>query len=719
MKRIFTVALRAMAAVCAFAAFIPAARLGALSPGKAITQYRRDVWLPKDGLPQSSVDSMVQTRDGYIWLGTQEGLARFDGVRFVVFDKKNVPEIRHNRILSLLEDRSGTLWIGTEGGGVTRLKDGVFSALGVHDGLPDGIATALAEGADGAIWIGTPHGLARISSTDRKIHVFNTSSGLPSDAIRSLRRGVDGTLWIGTVDAGLARYRDGAFASVADASENGGLPGNSVDSILDTGAGGLWVGTNHGLAHVKDGRVTPHGTALPGGPVSPIRSLCMDRDGSLWIGTNGEGLVRLMDGRFERYGTGEGLSDDLVGSLLEDREGNMWAGTQDGGVTRLADGAFTPLSVSEGLSHDVVWAIAQDRAGAIWLGTKEGGVNRLTADGALTHLGAKEGLSDEGIQAIFEDRDGSMWFGTRRGGLDHFANGRVRAFRTADGLTSESVSAVLRDRAGTLWIGTRNGGLLRLRDGGRIERVIDSGAPPSGSSIYAIFESRSGDLFVGTNGEGLFRRMANEAGFRSFTEKDGLSIGIINTIHEDERGSLWVGTYGGGLNRFRDGKFAAITTKEGLFDDAIFGLLEDSSGDFWISCNKGVYRVSRRDLDARADGEKRPIVCTPFGIARRIEVARVQRGEPAFRASGAGRPALVSHRARRRLRRPHAPAPQRAASARRHRADHRERRGSELAVGKCPRLPSRRRTLRDRLYGALFRGARARPIPSPARGLRG
>jgi diguanylate cyclase (GGDEF)-like protein len=601
------------AAAWALAALLSADVAPALAPGKAITQYRRDVWQPKDGLPQSSVDAMIQTRDGYLWLGTQEGLARFDGVRFVVFDKQTVPAIRHNRVLSLLEDRTGVLWIGTEGGGITRLEHGVFSAMG---GLPDGIATVLEEDADGAVWIGTRRGLVR--AVGGAVRVFTTADGLPADAIRSLHRARDGTLWIGTVSAGLAKYRDGVITSVI-AAGTGGLPGNSVDSLLDAGERGLWVGTSRGLVLLREGRVVPPSEWNAGGggrPVSPVRSLCLDRDGNLWIGTNGEGLLRLAagSGRIDRYGTREGLPDDLVGSLLEDHEGNVWAGTQDGGLARFAEGAFTPLSVAEGLSHDVVWAIAQDRGGAIWLGTKEGGVNRLSPDGSLTRFGTKDGLSDSGVQAISEDSDGALWFGTRRGGLNRFFRGRFQAFRSDDGLASESASAVFRDRSGTLWIGTRGGGLHRMTASGRIERVTGAGAPPPGSTIHAIFETRAGDLYVGTSGEGLFRRLP-DGGFRAFTEKDGLSIGIVNTLLEDDRGTLWIGTYGGGLNRFRDGKFAAITTKDGLFDDAVFGLLEDAAGDFWVSCNRGVYRVARRDLDARADGGKSPVVCTPFGTA--------------------------------------------------------------------------------------------------------
>jgi diguanylate cyclase (GGDEF)-like protein len=344
----------------------------------------------------------------------------------------------------------------------------------------------------------------------------------------------------------------------------------------------------------------------------PVRALTEDRDGNLWIGADGGGLLRLSRGRLESFGRKEGMPDDTVGAILEDREGNLWVGTQDGGLNLFSPAAFTPYSTSEGLSADVVWAIAGDRSGGIWLGTKGGGVDRLAPDGSVRVVGVRQGLSDTDVQAIFEDPDGTLWFGTRHGGLNRMRDGKIRAFGARDGLESVSVCSILRDRRGTLWVGTRDGGLHRMRPDGRLERVAEKGAPGN-SAVHALFEDRSGTLWIGTNGAGLYR--FKDGVFSVFTKKDGLSIGLINAIAEDESGDLWIGTYGGGLNRMRGEKFAAVTTREGLFDDAVFGLVEDGSGSFWISCNKGVSRVSIRELDAAADGGSARVSCAVFGTA--------------------------------------------------------------------------------------------------------
>jgi diguanylate cyclase (GGDEF)-like protein len=570
----------------------------ALPSEKAIGQFRHTTFQVRDGLPQNSVDSLAQTADGYLWAGTQEGLVRFDGARFTVFDRKNTPALRHNRIIALLVD-ARTLWIGTEGGGLTALEGGAFRTLSAADGLPSDLVLALESDGAGTAWVGTPRGLSRVAGG--RVRVFGGADGFPGGDVRALFRAPDGALFIGLADGGLLRYADGVFARIALQG-----PPESVLALAPAAAGGLWAGTDRRVLLVRDGRVSGVWPA-PGG--MPVRALREDHDGNLWIGTDGGGLARLARGRLERYGVKEGLPDGTVGAILEDREGNLWVGTQDGGLNRFSDAAFTPFSRTEGLSADGVWAIAGDRGGGIWLGTKGGGVNRLANDGSVRVLGTRDGLSDLDVQAILEDPDGTLWFGTRHGGLNRLRGGRLRVFRKGDGLSGESVSALLRDRRGTLWIGTRDGGLCRLRADGRFERVRERGAPGN-AAIHALFEDREGSLWIGTNGAGLYR--LRDGAFSVFAEKEGLSIGIVNVVAEDTRGSLWIGTYGGGLNRMKGGRIAAVTTRQGLFDDAVFGLVDDGLGSFWISCNKGVYRVALRELDAAADGGAARVTCTPF-----------------------------------------------------------------------------------------------------------
>ena len=327
----------------------------ALDSAKAVSQYRHEVWRTREGLPQSSAEALVQTRDGYIWIGTQEGLARFDGARFVVFDKASTPELRHNRILALLEDRRGRLWIGTEGGGLTVLEEGRFRTFGRTDGLSDDIVRALAEDAEGTLWIGTGAGLQ--SRDEGKFKAWGASDGV-SAAVRSLVVDPAGTLWAGT-GQGLIRRVGTTF-----------VPAGITDPVLSVHAaadGTILAGTPHGLRLLREGRVEDLGTAenLPG---EVVNCVLRDRRGTVWIGTSG-GLARWASGRLSTFTPAQGLSNGNVLALLEDREGTLWVGTQDGGLNKLSDASFTPWGVREGLSADVAWAVFVDRDGAVWSGT--------------------------------------------------------------------------------------------------------------------------------------------------------------------------------------------------------------------------------------------------------------------------------------------------------------------------------------------------------------
>ena len=291
--------------------------------------------------------------------------------------------------------------------------------------------------------------------------------------------------------------------------------------------------------------------------------------------------------------TSRGLSNDQVLSLLEDREGNLWVGTQDGGVNRLSDGRFKTYSSAEGLAGDIAWPVFGDRDGNIWIGTKSSGLSRFR-DGRFTTYSTAQGLSSNAVQAIAQDAEGSLWIGTRNGGLNRLRDGRLTVYSTRQGLPLDSVSALLGSRDGGLWIGTRGGGLSRFRGGSFTTWTTRDGLP--NDTIHFLLESRDGALWIATNGGGLVCFRGGR--FEVFTVRDGLASEIVNVIHEDAQGTLWVGTFGGGLNRRRpDGRFTAYTTAEGLYDDAIFGLLEDAQGRLWMSCNKGIFRVDKRELD--------------------------------------------------------------------------------------------------------------------------
>jgi signal transduction histidine kinase/ligand-binding sensor domain-containing protein len=566
--------LRSAGALALLLAASPAA---ALDPERMITQYRHQVWNTAEGLPQSSVESLLQTRDGYLWLGTQEGLARFDGVHFTVFDRGNTSGLRHNRVTALAEDQNGGLWVGTEGG-LTRLFAGASTSYTTLEGLPNDRVRALLVDEVGVLWVGTDEGLARSVPGG-----FRVVEAVPRVRIEALLASRELGLLAGTA-SGLFRQHQGRF----ERASFPGLGDRAVDSLWEGADGTLWVGGRNGLLRVQGGVATPFSSDLAG---RTVLRLLGDRQGSLWVGTEGGGLMRIAnDGRISSYTAKDGLSNDIAQSILEDREGNLWVGTQDGGLNRFSDSRFVSWTTREGLAANIVWPVYGDRAGDIWAGTSNGGLSRLREGRVVASYDMGDGLPSNAIQALVEDAEGTLWVGTRGGGLARMLDGRFSVFDKP--LPAASVSALSTGGDGSLWIGLRGGGVCRLKGGVLTTYGPAEGLPAGG--IHALLVSHDGVLWVATNGGGL-ASLRNER-FAVLTAKDGLSSDIVNSLREDQDGTLWVGTYGGGLNRLSEGRFHRYTTAQGLFDDAIFSILDDGRGNLWMSCNKGVFRVSRKEL---------------------------------------------------------------------------------------------------------------------------
>jgi diguanylate cyclase (GGDEF)-like protein len=574
--------------VCLLTALVRTPTAFALDTRKAITQYVHDVWQVNDGLPQNSVLAITQTRDGYLWLGTFEGLARFDGAQFTVFDKGNTENIKNNNIMALIEDQQGTLWIGTYGGGLARLKDGTFTTYTTKDGLSNDLVLSVYADSKGRLWIGTTSGLNQF--TDGKFTTYTKREGLSDDHIMSICEDREGALWIGTRGGGLNRFRDGRFTAYTTKE---GLPSNYVRYVYEDRKGNLWIGTwGGGLSRMKNGQFTTH-TTKEGLSNDLVRCIYQDREGNLWIGTSSGGLNRLMNGQFTSFTTSDGLSDDFVVSIHEDREGSLWVGTNTG-LNRFRDGKFTTYTTKEGLPDDDAWCVYEDREGSLWIGTDGGGLIRMK-EGRFTNYTTKDGLSNNFVYSVFRDRAGSLWVGTNGGGLNRLREGRFAVYTTKEGLSGNIVLAISEDREGSLWVGT-NGGLSRFKDETFTTYTTKEGF---GHSVISIQEDRDGSLWFGTEGSGLVRM--KDGRITIYTTKEGLSNDIVLSIYQDREGTLWVGT-DSGLNRFKDGRFTTYTTKEGLFNDVVFQILEDASGNFWMSCNKGIFRVSRRELEDFAHG---------------------------------------------------------------------------------------------------------------------
>jgi len=576
----------------------------ALDRAKTLTQFTHSAWLMEDGLPQNSVKSITQTADGYLWLATQAGVVRFDGVRFTVFNTANTPALKNSNVLALLTARDGSLWIGTYGGGLTRLKDGMFTTYTVRDGLAHDVVYALCEDGKGNLWIGTQGGgLSRWR--DGRFTTLSTKDGLSNDFVRAIREDRQGDLWIGTDGGGLNRLSSGRFTVFGKPQ---GLPSDIILSIHEDRQGSLWVGTfDGGLSRRRDGRFTTY-AAKEGLPSNAVYAISEDRDRNLWVGTHGGGLSRWDGERFTSLTTEYGLADSGVRAIYEDREGSLWIGTAGSGLHRIKDGKFTTFTTQEGLSSNLVYPVYEDRAGDVWIGTEDRGLNRLSGGRVSTYT-TREGLPSDHVWSIEGGRDGSLWLGTA-GGLTRLKDGRFTTFTMREGLSSNTIWALHEGRDGSLWIGTFGGGLNRMKDG-RFDVFTSADGLPD-TSVRFIAEDAAGTLWIATTNGGVAR--LSQGRFTTITTKDGLSSNVVRSLYADQQGSVWIGTLGG-LNRLKDGRITVYMTRNGLLDDGIWMILEDGQSNLWMSSPRGIFRVSKQDLNDFADGRITSIASVAYDKA--------------------------------------------------------------------------------------------------------
>ncbi len=569
------------------------------------SSYMHDVWQTKEGLPQNSVSDIVQSPDGYIWFGTQEGLVRFDGVRFLVFDKRNTKNgLLSNFVTSLWVARDSSLWIGTEVGGVSRLKNGVFTVTTIRQGLSENSVRSMAEDQEGAIWCGTSYGLTRVKDGQ----CSSADSGLTYPWVNTVLIDRNGTVWAGTNGGGLYRSDHGVFSP---APENA-LCGSVVMSMCQDSAGDLWVGSEKGtLTRLSRTGVRTFTVTGARGTVSAV---LRDREGRVWVGTEDGILAQFAEPDSFIYFTRNG---GAVTSLFEDREGSLWVGRSSGGLHRLKKGKFITYTTLDGLPSDYVATFCPDRDGAVWVGTM-GGLSRFWRD-AFTTYPLQDGLQMEGIMALHVDQQGAVWIGGS-GGLLRLKDHKVRAFITSQGAFQQTVRGIDEDKTGKLWLATRQGLFVssQPRHGDPVFVPYRDSAGVLSEPLWGVHISRQGNsIWLATGSSGLIRLSLDglHSSRTSYTTRDGLSGNVIRSMLESSDGTMWFGTYQAGLTRFKDGRFASYTTANGLFDDNVFSILEDQSGNLWMSCNRGVFRVSKNELNDLSAGKITSLSCVSYGTA--------------------------------------------------------------------------------------------------------
>lgn len=563
----------------------------------AAPHYFTRTWQVEQGLPQNKVAAIVQTRDGYLWVGTYNGLARFDGISFRVFDDNSTPELRNSRITSLFEADDGTLWIGTEGGDITSYRDGHFAAAKLPVNWSNGKIYGITGDDAGDVWVvNEPGELLRV----RDGKILSPPSGGVNKVV-SFTRGRDGTVWAGR-DGLVSVLKGGRFTGELFASDY-------VQGFCAAKDGGFWVASNGSIRKWKSGNWVANYGVAPWG-MNIIANLMETSDGVLVAGSADVGLWFVFPGEANapalHFDHTSGLPSDWVLSLWEDREKNLWCGT-GAGLVVVRSSHFETVSPPDKWKNRSVLSVLPTPDGALWVGTEGAGLYRFKDD-KWTNFGGGQGIRNYYVWALAADDMGKVWAGTWGGGL---LAQRNDWFEDAPGLESyRSPTPALLFSGNELWIGTTTGA-LRYQNG-RCERFNGEGGEPLGD-VRAILRDKSGALWFGTAGAGLVRWQDGQ--LRRFGTSDGLSNKSIECLHSGEDDALWIGTLGGGLNRFKGGKFAVINRERGLPNSVIAHIEADNYGYFWMSSYGGILRASERDLNRCADGEITQAAFLTYGIS--------------------------------------------------------------------------------------------------------
>ncbi len=569
----------------------------ALKPDRAISQYGHRIWKIEDGLPNSVVRGVLQTDDGYLWMGTYDGLARYNGESFTRFDRTTLPGLESNTIYALTKAHDGSLWIGTPGSGAAVISHGRARVISTRDGLLDDTVNALLESADRTMWIGTAAGLC-VERNNRieRISLKTFPTNVPINALAE----AGGFVWAGTRGGGLVAMKNLETVRVYTTAD--GLLANSATAIFGDRDGTLWIGTTNGLNRMRNG-ILQHVSAIP---VGEVTSILRDSDGSLWIGTYTSGLFRSTDGeQFTSYTIREGLSNNSVRTIFEDAEKSLWVGT-NGGVDRFTQSRFITIGAPEGLQDPFTRTVHQDRAGNILIGTAHG-LYRLDRNGNLSTFTTQQGLAADYIVSIADTPDGAVWVGTPSG-LNRIDGDHVERFDAQSGLLNSFIRALFVDRSGTLWIGT-DGGVNWFRNG-RIEAPSLPGF--ENAEIECFAEDHDGSVWIGSEERGL-GHWSNETFSLVATRKSVPNLTIFSLLAGHD-GALWIGTDSGGLIRMKDRGFIRLTTTEGLIDDKAVQLLDDGSR-LWIGSSRGISSIDHQQLDDFVQQRRHAVEPMTYGYA--------------------------------------------------------------------------------------------------------
>jgi ligand-binding sensor domain-containing protein len=540
--------------------------------------YIHESWSVEQGLPQDVVTAITQTPDGYLWMGTQTGLVRFNGVTFRKQDRYNTPAMKSDFIRQLTVADDSTMWIGTDQGGVlSQLHDKITAHNPSDSASVEGTRVIIA-GKNHIIWAAIP-GSGVWKRVDGHWHAV--SGGRPLTSTWAAYEDADGSLWIGE-DGALGHLTD-TSAVWYDATE--GMPKAQVYSLLRDVHGTLLIGTRQqGLYTLRNGRIIPLASAEEL-KHSIISAMCRDHDGGVWIGTVGKGLYYYNGTTIRACFSNVGHPSLQVRSLFEDNEGNVWIGTHGDGLHRLRKSVVHYVKITEPGVSPEVWSVLMSHQGT-WIGTRNNGIRRINGD-RIERPVMPPKLSTMTVGALAEEPGGILWIGGEFG-LFRKAGGRIDEIKMPDGRSFKNAFAMIRDQQGVLWIGGQ--GLFKII-GGTVTKI--EGMPP-GISINFLLEDTKGRLWIGSDGNGVGLYAQNKVTF--YSTDSGLTSNTILCLYEDPQGGMCAGTQGGGLNRFKNGRWGSVTMKQGLLDNFVNTIIPSNDGTIWMSTDRGLFGTSEQAI---------------------------------------------------------------------------------------------------------------------------
>ena len=564
------------------------------------TPFVAEVWQVADGLPDLEVTSIAQTPDGYLWVGTRGGLARFDGLHFETY-RANVPGLEGRHVAKLFVDPSGALWVSMASGQLSRYSEGRFAGFRAGDGWSmRPVVSVSANLSREAVFVDAA-GETRAFAGDRFRAAFHSGTE-PPGALQAWLRDRGGSEWALDRTQQLLWFHENAWKRVMPSP---GAPAEQVLNLAPAMAGGIWAVDRTSLVRLEADRRVVEVVSAPLN-LDAVSAMADDDAGGLWLGTVDSRLYRMIGtpaGPVWRPQTG--LPPGPIHDLFVDREGNLWVAIGGGGLVRLHPAAFRAHGLAEGLPTQAITSAAEASPGLIMVGTQGGGLYLLEGGlffGPVSILGRTVTVT-----SLLSAHGGGVWVGTEGEGLFRLDGAKSARWTTDAGLTDRSIRALYQDKSDALWIGTDSA--VFLFDGTRFVRFGVSDGLAEGP-VQAITQDLQGDLWIGTAG-GLSRLHEGR-----FSPTPGVSALVGNSIRSlltGSAGQLWIGTQDGGLLRFKEGRLVPYTTRNGLPDDSINSLLE-TDGSLWMGTDNGVFRVAAADLEAVAEGRKLRVEGTPFEV---------------------------------------------------------------------------------------------------------